>query len=274
MSEVEWVGKRAHLRHLLHQHPDWSEQQLADAVGFSKSSVSRWKRRLGEADPREVAVLFSRSRAPHHHPPRIAPEVKERLVEMRLAPPDGLKRTPGPKALLYYVQKDDALRTAGHRLPRSTRTVWRILDEAGLIERDEPFAHSHLPPCEPMHEVQMDFKDASTVHPDPANPGGKRQHVIEVCNFVDAGTSVLLSAQVHEEFHAETAFQAVVAFLRQYGLPETLTFDRDVRWVGSSTQRDFPSALVQFLHCVGVQPTILPPHHPELNCYVERYHKT
>jgi integrase-like protein len=44
--------------------------------------------------------------------------------------------------------------------------------------------------------------------------------------------------------------------------------------VGSAAQRDFPSAFIQFLYCVGVQPHILPPRHPELNCYVERYHKT
>src|SRR5260370_17082206 len=44
--------------------------------------------------------------------------------------------------------------------------------------------------------------------------------------------------------------------------------------VGSATQRDFPSALLQFLYCIGVQPNVLPPHHPELNCYVERYNKT
>lgn len=272
--EVDWICKRAHLRHLLELHPDWSEQQLADAVGYSKSSVSRWKKRLGEADPHDVAVLFSHSRAPHHHPPRIAEEVKERIQEMRLAPPENLKRTPGPKALLYYLHKDETLRASGHRLPRSTRTVWHILDEAGLIERAEPRLRSPLPLREPLEEVQMDFKDASTVLPDPTNPDGKRQHVIEVCNFLDAGTSILLSAQVHEDFHAETAFQAVVAFLRQHGLPTMLTFDRDVRWVGSATQRDFPSALVQFLYCIGIQPNILPPHHPELNCYVERYHKT
>jgi len=66
----------------------------------------------------------------------------------------------------------------------------------------------------------------------------------------------------------------VVRFLREYGLPATLTMERDVRWVGSATQRDFPSALLQFLYCVGVQPNVLPPHHPELNCYVERYNKT
>ena len=29
----------------------------------------------------------------------------------------------------------------------------------------------------------------------------KRQHVIEVCNFVDAGTSIVLWAQAREDFH-------------------------------------------------------------------------
>jgi hypothetical protein len=83
---------------------------------------------------------------------------------------------------------------------------------------------------------------------DPTAPTEKRQHLVEVCNFLDAGSSRLLSAQVHEDFHAETAFDAVVQFLREYGLPATLTMDRDVRWVGSATQRDFPSALLQFLY--------------------------
>jgi transposase InsO family protein len=274
MSEVDWICKRSHLRALLEQHPDWSERQLADAVGCSRSTVSRWKKRFAQADTNDVTVLFSRSRAPHHRPPRISDEVKKRIEEIRLSPPDNLKRTPGPQAILYYLHKDETLRQQGLRLPRSTRTIWQILDQAGLIERDTLFARSPLPLLEPLQEVQMDFKDASTVSADPADPDGKRQHVVEVCNFVDAGTSRLLSAQVHADFHAETAFLAVVAFFRQYGLPEILTFDRDARLVGSAAQRDFPSAFVQFLHCVGVQPNILPAHHPELNCYVERYHKT
>ena len=89
--------------------------------------------------------------------------------------------------------------------------------------------HSPLPPCEPLEEVQVDFKDISGALPDPTNPTGKRQHCIEVCNFVDAGSSRLLMAQAHEDFHAETAFDAIVAFLRLYGLPTMLTLDRDVR---------------------------------------------
>jgi hypothetical protein len=38
-------------------------------------------------------------------------------------------------------------------------------------------------------EVQTDFKDITTVPPDPQ---GKQQHMIETLNFVDAGTSTLL----------------------------------------------------------------------------------
>ncbi|SRR5581483_3259705 len=272
--EVDWVCKRAHLRALLQQHADWSLQQLADAVGCSKSTVSRWKTRFAQADPRDVTILFSRSRAPHHHPPRLAEEVIERIIDMRLSPPEHLKRTPGPKALLYYLSRDEPLRQSGLRLPKSTRTVWQILDQAGLIERAEPRKRSPLPLQDPLQEVQVDFKDVTTATLDPTAPSAKREHLIEVCNFVDAGSSRLLCAVAHEDFHAQTAFDAVVQFLRQYGLPGLLTLDRDPRWVGSAAQRDFPSALIQFLYCVGVQPSILPPHHPELNCYVERYNKT
>jgi hypothetical protein len=38
--------------------------------------------------------------------------------------------------------------------------------------------------------------------------------------------------------------------------------------------RDFPSALVRFLRCVGVMPNVIPPHRPDLNAYVERFHRS
>lgn len=55
------------------------------------------------------------------------------------------------------------------------------------------------------------------------DPQGKQQHVVETCNDVPAGTSILLEARVRDDFRAETAFDAVVAFLRRYGLPSMLT---------------------------------------------------
>src|SRR5579862_7524687 len=42
----------------------------------------------------------------------------------------------------------------------------------------------------------------------------------------------------------------------------------------SASGRDFPSALVRFLLCVGVEPNICPPRRPDKNPYVERYHRS
>jgi len=204
--EVDWVCKRAHLRALLTQHPDWSRKPLADAVGCSKSMVNTWKKRFAEADPHNAVLLFSRSRAPHHHPARLSEEVVERIIEIRLAPPEHLKRTPGPKALLYYLGRDETLRLRGLRLPRSTRTVWQILDQAGLIERDEERKRAPLPLQEPMQEVQMDFKEVSMASLDPTSPLSKQHHLIEVCNFVDAGSSRLLICSSTRGFSCPNRF--------------------------------------------------------------------
>lgn len=131
-----------------------------------------------------------------------------------------------------------------------------------------------LPRPGPLQEVQVDFKDASTVCPDPSEPGSKQQHVVEICNAVDAGTSIWLDAQVHADFHAETALQAVINSLFTYGCPPMMTFDHDPRWVGSRSGCDFPSALCRFLRCVGVEPHLCPPHQPQKNAFVERLHRS
>ena len=104
--------------------------------------------------------------------------------------------------------------------------MWKILRKLGYILDAPERKRKPLELRDPLEEVQMDFKDATTV---PADADGKRQHVVEVLNFVDAGTSILLSAQAHADFHAETALEAVVHFLRQQGLPAMLTFDNDPR---------------------------------------------
>jgi len=124
-----------------------------------------------------------------------------------------------------------------------------------------------------LEEIQMDFKDIGSVSPEQSSQG-KRQHVIEVCNFVDAGTSIALWAQAREDFHEQTAMEAVITFLRKLGCPRQMTFDRDPRWVGSVLGRDFPSPLRRLLLCLGITPQVCPPHRPDKNAYVERYHRT
>jgi len=269
--EAQWVARRAMLRHLALQHPEWTRSQLALACGGSISFVKKWLTRFRETDPNDVQVLFSRSRARHTPPPPPDLRLVQRIIEIRTAPPENLQRTPGPRTILYYLQRDADLQAQGVVPPTSTRTIWKILRTLGFIFDPPERTHQALPPREPLEEVQTDFKDITTV---PADPEGKRQHVIETLNFVDAGTSVVLSAQAHDDFHAETALDAVITFLRAYGLPPMLTWDRDPRWVGSASGRDFPSPFRRFLLCLGIQPNVCPPQRPDKNAFVERYHRS
>src|SRR5437660_26154 len=211
---------------------------------------------------------------PHHAPSfRWDIRVTQRIVEMRLSPSENLQRVPGPRALLYYLPRDPALQAAQVPLPRSSRTIWKILHTSGcLVPSSQKLPHPNEL-RKPLEEIQMGFKDIGSVSPEQGSQG-KRQHVVEVCNFVDAGTSIALSAQAREDFHEQTALEAVVNFMRPYGRPRQMTFDRDPRWVGGVSGRDFPSPLRRLLLCLGIIPHICPPHRPDKNAYVERYHRT
>ena len=269
--EAVYYAARANLRRLLTQYPTWTRQQYAQAVGMSLGWVKKWLKRLREAPPNDEVVLRGQSRARKHPPERISQVVVDRIVEMRDQPPEGLQRTPGPKAILYYLPRDAELLAQGERLPRSSRTVYRILRQAGRIPGRLPHLQE---PCErpaPMSQWQLDFKDASTV---PAEVDGKQQHVVEVLNAVDMGTSVLVEAQVRADFSAETTLQAVADLLHTHGRPQQLTFDRDTRFVSSPQGSDFPSALVRFCQCLGVAVHLCDPHQPQQNGFVERYHRT
>ena len=76
------------------------------------------------------------------------------------------------------------------------------------------------------------------------------------------------------DFEAQSLLEVVVQCVREHGLPAMLTFDNDPRFVGSASGRDFPSALLRFLLCVGVEPNVCPPQRPDKNAYVERFHRT
>jgi transposase InsO family protein len=145
------------------------------------------------------------------------------------------------------------------------------LHQAGRIAHRLPHLQEPLERPAPLSHWHLDVKDASTV---PADPDGKRQHVVEVLNTVDEGTSVLVGAQVGADLHAETTVGAVAELFMRHGLPEAVRMDRDGRFVSSPSGSDFPSALVRFCQCLGVSVFVCDPRHPQQNGFVERYHRT
>jgi len=158
------------------------------------------------------------------------------------------------------------------RLPREPPTVWKILRLFGCIVQEHRRKPRPLERKQPGEEVQLDLKDATTV---PTDPDGKRKpgggnHQFRGCRHLD-----LVEPQRWGRLRRRKRGSEVVAqFLREYGLPAMLTFDNDPRFVGSPSGRDFPSALVRFLLCVGVEPNVCPPHQPQKKAYVERFHRT
>lgn len=93
----------------------------------------------------------------------------------------------------------------------------------------------------------LDFHDVSTV---PADPVGKQQHVVEILNLVDHGSSAVVASEPAGD-------QAEV--LQEQGCPDRIRSDRDPRWIGSWTARDFPSPLLRFLQCLETEPRVCPP---------------
>jgi hypothetical protein len=99
-------------------------------------------------------------------------------------------------------------------------------------------------------------------------PEGKQQHVVEVLNVVDVGTSILLTANVRSDFTMATAISTLAQLVQTRGLPDQITIDRDPRFVGSSTQRDCPVPFLRLWYCLGVAVEICPPRRPDINGFV------
>lgn len=267
--EEQWQADRAMLRRLLVTEPAWTTSAYAAAIGRSVAWVRKWKRRVQGTALRDRAVLASHSRARKTPVPRVDPRLVERIIAIRDQPPQRLYRVPGPKAILYYLSCEEP--PEGLHWPRSIATIWRILRAHGRIAVRPRAQHCPLPRPAPLEEWQLDFKDISTVPPDLE---GKHRHVVETLNTLDAGTSLVLKAQVRPDFTGETTLAAMAEVLRDCGLPTLVSIDRDPRFVGSPGQRDFPAPFVRFLLTLGIAVHSCPPRHPQENAFVQRYHKT
>lgn len=99
---------------------------------------------------------------------------------------------------------------------------------------------------------------------------GQLADQVEFLSVVDRGTSILVDTQTDHHFNAETALLAVAKLLLFNDLPQKLRFDRDSRFLSSWAMDGYPSPLLRFLLCIGVEPDPTPPRRPDLKPFVER----
>src|SRR5688500_2832132 len=122
----------------------------------------------------------------------------------------------------------------------------------------------------PMTSWQLDFKDPALPL---ADPDGKQQHVVEILNTVDTGTSLWVDQHVRPACTMATTIAAVAQLVQTQGLPTHVNVARDPRFLGSQRPRDVPAPFLRCWMAGGVTMTRSPPHHPETHAFVERLHR-
>ena len=122
-----------------------------------------------------------------------------------------------------------------------------------------------------MIHWEIDYADITTI---PADPDGKKQHAVEMLNVIDRGTSILVDSVAADDYTAESTIFALTQTFLINGLPDTITLDRDPRFIGGWQGDDFPSAVMRFLLCLNISLDICPPRRPDLKPFVERVHRT
>ena len=269
--EEQWIIDRAKLHRLLREKPHWTNQQYADACGRCRSWVKKWKKRLRGRILVDERVLHSQSRARKTLPEPYHPEVIECILALRDQPPIEVPRKIGPRTILYFLHHDQMLANKGHRLPRSSSTIWKILDQHQRIIRQPKVVSLPFERPEPMDTWEIDFTDVSGAK---AQHDQKIAHQVEAFAVVDRGTSILVDLQVSDSYQAKTALVAMASTLIQHGLPKRMVFDRDPRFIGSWSADDFPSAFMRFLMCLDIAVDVCPPRRPDLKPFVERYFRT
>jgi transposase InsO family protein len=257
--ESEWELDRIRLFQLRRTNPDWTLARLAQELRRSLSWVKKWLNRFREVSQPTLAMFQSHSRAPHHRPRQVVEAVRDAILSLR----DELKpiygRVVGAKTILYHLHHDALLASQNRYIPRSTRTIWQVLKNGGRIPTRVCEPHPIQRP-EPLQHWEIDF--------------GQLSETIEFLAVVDRGTSILVDTQTQPHYNAETALLAVARLLLITGLPQKLRFDNDTRFVGSWLTDGFPSALMRFLLCLGVEPDLVEPGKPYHKPFVERVVRT
>lgn len=177
--QERWIADRAMLQQLIQKHPEWTQQDLANWIGRSPGWVKKWGKRLREAPPGDAHVLFGKPFGRKTPSAQIDPVLEARILTIRDAPPENLKRTPGPRAILYSLLRDPHLQQCKEVLPRSTRTIWKVLRRNDRITQESRRKRKPLQRLKALEEIHLDFKDITTVQ---KGETGKQQHVVEALN--------------------------------------------------------------------------------------------
>lgn len=202
--------------------------------------------------------LDPRSRAPLTSPQKLTDRVRDRIVQLRVAL-DAAGTDAGPVTIAWHLTQERL------RAP-STSTIRRILHAAGLITpepRKRPrSSYVRFEAAQPNETWQSDFThwrlaDGTDV---------------EILNWLDDHSRLLLSCTVHRPVTGRTVVDTFLTTIDVYGLPaSTLTDNGRVytaRHGGGRNEFEHVLAALGIIQKNGA------PNHPQTQGKIERFHQT
>lgn len=235
---------------------DETMTELCEAYGISRRVGYKW---LNRYKVEGAAGLAERSHAPLRHGRRTAPELAEKIIELRRARP-----TWGPRKLLAKLA---ALHP--HLAWPSHSTAHEILKQAGLVSarrlhRRPPRRLGELTaPERPNHVWAIDHKGWFQLG------DGER---CEPVTLADSYSRFLLALSAGSGTSAAQTRPVLERAFREYGLPEVIRSDNGPPFAAPGVTG--LSALSVWWIKLGVRPERITPGKPQQNGRLERFHAT
>ncbi|MEN2742204.1 IS481 family transposase [Microbacterium sp. X-17] len=235
-------------------------KQLTVAAASAEYGMSRQHlhRLLARYRQGGLDAVEPRSRAPHTSPQQTAPEVRERVVQLRQELiGNGLDA--GPATIAWHLEHE------GLPAP-STSTIRRILHEAGLVvpePRKRPrSSYIRFQAAQPNETWQSDF-----THWRLADGTD-----IEILNWLDDHSRYLLACTAHRPVTGDDVVAIFLNTTENYGVPaSTLTDNGRVYTARFGGGRN---AFEYLLPLLGVTQKNGSPGHPQTQGKIERFHQT
>ena len=230
--------------------------ELSRQLGISRKTAYKTIRRH---DVYGELGLLDLSRAPHHRPNATAPELAERIIEMKQEYPLW-----GPKKIIARLRHIEP----GKPWPAPS-TAGSILDRAGLVKcrrrrrRSAPWSEPFSDAVKPNDVWSIDFKGwFRTVD-------GTR---IDPITAQDASSRYLLVCDGLERPRGPEARRSLERAFREYGLPRVIRSDNGPPF--ASVGLGSLSPLSVWWIKLGIVPERIEPGRPEQNGRLERLHRT
>lgn len=241
-----------------------SRRCAAARMGYGRSWVRHWSRRYRQGGEAALAPSRKPGRGPLASFPTV---VRAAVLAYRREHP-----CIGARRALVALAQEPLLR--GQALP-TVRTVERAWKQAGLLPPRTPATRppppAALPPAAPHAVWQLDHQDHLSARG--IGTGIVLQSIRDPHAALTVGADVFWGPGGASTVAEDHLFDALRRRFVQWGLPQTLSVDRGVRFLGQA-QRTFPSRLELLCAGWGVRVHQIRPGHPTDQGAVERVHQT